>query len=74
VTPSWGEPQPQPISWEEYLDFDDEVRRELEIVDGYVVPREQRGRDHRKVATRLSIALEGAAPDARTAGTRARGQ
>lgn len=61
MTPLWWEPQPEPITWEDYLDLDEDVRRELEIVDGYVVPREQRGRDHQKVATRLSIALESAA-------------
>jgi len=54
----WPEPQRGPISWEAFLDIDPDVRRDLEIVDGYVVPREQRGRDHQKVATRLSLAWE----------------
>jgi Uma2 family endonuclease len=44
-----------------FLDIDEDLRRDMEIVDGYVVPREQRGRDHQKVATRLSLALESAA-------------
>jgi Uma2 family endonuclease len=57
----WHELQHEPITWEMFLDIDKDVRRDLEIVDGYVVPREQRGRDHQKVATRLSLALEGAA-------------
>ncbi|WP_119726443.1 Uma2 family endonuclease [Thermomonospora amylolytica] len=54
----WHEHQHEPITWEAYLDIDEETRRDLELVDGYVVPREQRGRDHQKVATRLSLALE----------------
>jgi Uma2 family endonuclease len=58
---TWPEPQHAPISWEAFLDIDRDLRRDLEIVDGYVVPREQRGRDHQKVATRLSLALEAAA-------------
>jgi Uma2 family endonuclease len=58
---AWPEPRHSPISWEAFLDIDREIRRDLEIVDGYVVPREQRGRDHQKVATRLSLALEAAA-------------
>ena len=44
-----------------FLDIDEDVRRDLEIVDGYVVPREQRSRDHQNVSTRLSLALETAA-------------
>jgi Uma2 family endonuclease len=58
MTTDWSELQHEPITWEMFLDIDAEVRRDLEIVDGYVVPREQRGRDHQKVATRLSLALE----------------
>jgi len=58
---AWHELQHEPISWEMFLDIDEDFRRDLEIVDGYVVPREQRGREHQKVATRLSLALEGAA-------------
>lgn len=50
-----------PITWEMFLDIDENLRRDLEIVDGNVVPREQRGRDHQKVGTRLSLALERAA-------------
>lgn len=41
-----------------FLEIDEETRQDLEIVDGYVVPREQRGGVHQKVGTRLSIALE----------------
>lgn len=36
------------------------MRRDLEIVDGYVVPREHRSRNHQKAGTRLSLALEDA--------------
>ncbi|MCW2918718.1 MAG: Uma2 family endonuclease [Actinomycetia bacterium] len=59
----WPEQQHAPITWEMFLDIDEDIRRELEIVDGYVIPREQRGRDHQKVGTRLSLALERAAVD-----------
>src|SRR5579875_690997 len=58
---AWHGLQHEPITWEMFLDIDDDTRRDLEIVDGYVIPREQRGRDHQKVGTRLSLALESAA-------------
>ncbi|MET8648276.1 Uma2 family endonuclease [Nocardia aurea] len=61
MTVIWQGPQPTPIDWVTFLDIEEDVRRELEIVDGFVVPREQRGRDHQKVGTRLSLALERAA-------------
>jgi Uma2 family endonuclease len=61
MTTAWHDLQHEPITWETFLDIDEDVRRELEIVDGYVVPREQRSRDHQKVSTRLSLALETAA-------------
>ena len=61
MTTAWHELQHEPISWEMFLDIDEDVRRDLEIVDGYVVPRDQRSRDHQKVATRLSPAFETAA-------------
>lgn len=64
----WPTIQHEAVSWEMFLDIDEEVRRDLEIVDGYVVPREQRSRHHQKIATRLSIGLEQAAA------TRMRGQ
>jgi Uma2 family endonuclease len=54
-------PPRRTFSWEMFLDIDAAIRRDLEIVDGFVVPREQRSRDHQKVATRLSLALEAAA-------------
>ncbi|WP_067480218.1 Uma2 family endonuclease [Actinomadura hibisca] len=57
----WHEQQHDPITWEMFLEIDEDVRRDLEIVDGYAVPREQRGREHQKVGTRLSMALENAA-------------
>jgi len=61
MSTAWHDPQHAPITWEMFLDIDQKIRRELEIVDGYVVPREQRSREHQKVATRLSLALEAAA-------------
>lgn len=57
----WHEQQHEPITWEMFLEIDEDIRRDLEIVDGFVVPREQRRREHQKVGTRLSLALEGAA-------------
>ncbi|KAF0848826.1 Uma2 family endonuclease [Nocardia caishijiensis] len=53
-----GRFQDSPITWEQFLDIDEETRRGLEIVDGYVVPREQRDARHQKVASRLSNAIE----------------
>jgi hypothetical protein len=61
MTTAWHALQHEPISWQMFLDIDEEVRRDLEIVDGYVVPREQRSRELQKVATRLCLALETAA-------------
>lgn len=61
MTTAWHELQHEPITWEMFLDIDEELRRDLEIVDGYGVPREQRSREHQKVATRLSLTLETAA-------------
>jgi Uma2 family endonuclease len=61
MTTVWHDLQHEPITWEMFLDIDEDFRRDLEIVDGYVVPREQRSRDHQKVSTRLSLALETAA-------------
>ncbi|MFD4428342.1 Uma2 family endonuclease [Nocardia sp. NPDC058497] len=54
-------PQSAPISWEEFLGLDEELRRDMELVDGYLVPREQRSRNHQKIGTRLANALERAA-------------
>jgi hypothetical protein len=42
MTTAWHETQHEPITWETFLDIDEDLRRDLEIVDGYVVPREQR--------------------------------
>jgi len=61
MTTAWHDVQQDPITWEMFLEIDEDIRRDLEIVDGYVVPREQRSREHQKVATRLSLALETAA-------------
>lgn len=61
MTIAWAEPQREPITWEKYLDIDEGLRQQLEIVDGYVIPREQRGPDHQKVGFRLAAALEEAA-------------
>ncbi|MGF6888161.1 Uma2 family endonuclease [Nocardia sp. GAS34] len=56
-----GRFQEAPITWEEFLQIDEDTRQTLEIVDGYVIPREQRDSKHQKVGTRLSNALEEAA-------------
>ncbi|QVQ52634.1 Uma2 family endonuclease [Spiractinospora alimapuensis] len=56
-----AEPRHHPVSWEEFLDLDSDLRRDLEIVEGYVFPRGRRAREHQKVARRLSAALEAAA-------------
>jgi Uma2 family endonuclease len=69
MTTAWHELQHEPITWEMFLDIDEELRRDLEIVDGYGVPREQRGREHQKVATRLSLALETAVQQMRKTGS-----
>lgn len=61
MTTAWHDLQHEPITWEMFLDIDPDVRRDPEIVDGYGVPREQRSRDHQKLSTRLSLALETAA-------------
>jgi Putative restriction endonuclease len=42
MTIAWHDLQHEPITWEMFLDIDEDVRRDLEIVDGYAVPREQR--------------------------------
>lgn len=44
-----------------FLAIDEDLRRDMEIAEGYVLPRGQRSREHQKVATRLSLALESAA-------------
>jgi hypothetical protein len=36
----WPEQQHAPITWEMFLVIDEDIRRELEIVDGYVIPRD----------------------------------
>jgi Uma2 family endonuclease len=56
---NWQE-RSDPISLDEYHDLDDDVRREIEVVDGVVVRREKRGRPHQKTAFRLAESLEGA--------------
>lgn len=43
---------------EAYLALDEETRRDLEVVDGVAVPREQRSRGHQKTGRRLADALE----------------
>ncbi|MFE1593567.1 hypothetical protein [Nocardia sp. NPDC058705] len=53
-----GRFQDSSITWEQYLDIDEADQRNLEIVDGYVVPREQRDSCHQQVASCLSNAVE----------------
>jgi hypothetical protein len=38
MTTAWHDLQHEPISWEMFFDIDESVRRDLEIVDGYVSP------------------------------------
>jgi len=56
-----GQIQKAPITWDEFLSIDEDIRRDVEIVDGYVIPREQRDARHQKVGARISNALEEAA-------------
>jgi hypothetical protein len=56
-----GPVQDAPIGWEEFLQIDEDIRHSVEIVDGYVIPREQRDSKHQKVGSGLSNALEEAA-------------
>lgn len=64
----WPEPQRDPIAWEEYLALDTDVRREVEIVDGYLVPRERRTSQHQRVVTLLLGILGEAVASARFPG------
>lgn len=48
MTTAWHDLQHDPITWEMFLDIDEDIHRDLEIVDGYVVPREQRSRDEHR--------------------------
>lgn len=61
MTTAWAEPQRAPLTWEMFLAIDPEVRRDLEIVDGYLVPREQRSSEHQAVLWQLLSILEEAA-------------
>ncbi|WP_236543871.1 Uma2 family endonuclease [Spiractinospora alimapuensis] len=61
---AWAEPQRAPLTWEMFLGIDPETRRDLELVDGYLVPREQRSSEHQAVLRRLLSILEEAAGDA----------
>ncbi|WP_433230647.1 Uma2 family endonuclease [Actinomadura formosensis] len=49
-----------PLTLEEYLALDEEVRRESEVVEGNLIPREPRDRPHQKTAFRLAGAFEAA--------------
>ncbi|MFA1540998.1 Uma2 family endonuclease [Actinomadura monticuli] len=48
------------MSLEEYLELDEDVRRDSEVVEGHLVAREPRDRPHQKTAFRLANALEAA--------------
>lgn len=61
MTTAWYDVQHDPITWDMFLEIDEDLRRDMEIAEGYVLPRGQRSREHQKVATRLSLALESAA-------------
>lgn len=49
------------ITIEEYVTFDDDLRRSIEVIDGVAFPREQRSRGHQQLSRRFANALEGAA-------------
>lgn len=46
------------ITLAEYLTFDEDVRRSIEVVDGVAFPREQRSRGHQQLGRRFANALE----------------
>lgn len=64
MTTAWAEPQRAPLTWEMFLGIAPETRRDLEIVDGYLVPREQRSSEHQAVLRRLVSILAEAVDDA----------
>jgi len=47
-----------PLTLEDYLRLDEEIRRDAEVVEGVLVPREQRDRAHQKTGFRLAEATE----------------
>jgi Uma2 family endonuclease len=49
-----------PTTLDEYFALDEDLRRETELIDGVIVPREQRGRKHQKTGFRLAEAIESA--------------
>jgi Uma2 family endonuclease len=49
---------PHPLTLDEYLALDEELQRETEVVEGNLIPREERGRPHQKTGFRLANALE----------------
>jgi Uma2 family endonuclease len=53
------------ITIDDYLAFDEAIRRDIEIVDGIAFPREQRSRGHQKAGFRFAEALESAVAKAR---------
>ncbi|TDD86232.1 Uma2 family endonuclease [Actinomadura rubrisoli] len=57
MSANWPD-RPNPLTLDAYLALAEEVRREIEVVDGNVVPREERGRPHQKTAFRLASAFE----------------
>lgn len=46
------------ITVKEYLAFDDDLRRSIEVIDGVAFPREQRSRGHQQLGRRFANALE----------------
>lgn len=53
-------PRPGPLSLDDYLALDEQARRDIEVVEGTPVPREQRSRAHQKTGFRIAEAFEGA--------------
>ncbi|POM24657.1 hypothetical protein BTM25_32910 [Actinomadura rubteroloni] len=64
MTTSWPG-RHEPTTLDEYLALDAEMRREVELVDGTITPREKRDRRHQKTGFRLAEAIESAVAKAR---------
>jgi Uma2 family endonuclease len=53
------------ITLGEYVAFDEDVRRGIEVIDGVAFPREQRSRGHQQLGRRMANTLEAAVAKAR---------
>jgi len=61
VATNWQSISRHPLSLEDYLRLDEEIRKEAEVVEGVLVSREQRDRAHQKTGFRLAEAMESSA-------------